>query len=73
MTTVKLCVDQSRMVYSTTGSSDLFLIIGCLTSNLLVLGLFHLAFFFLWGTNISVLARLNEAPIPIARKHCERG
>ena len=33
------------MVYSPTGSSDLFLIFVCLTSNLLVLGLFHLAFF----------------------------
>ena len=33
------------MVYSATGSSDLFFIIGCLTSNLLVLGLFQLAFF----------------------------
>ena len=40
MTTVKLCVERSRMVYSPTGSSDLFLILGCLTSNLLVLGLF---------------------------------
>ena len=55
MTTVKLCVERSRKVYSPTGSSDLFLILGCLTSNLLVLGLFHLAFF-LWGTNTSVFA-----------------
>ena len=41
------------MVYSATGSSDLFLILGCLTSNLLVLGLFQLAFF-LCGELISV-------------------
>ena len=46
MTTVKLCLNRSRMVYSPTGSSDLFLILGCLTSNVLVLGFFHLAFFF---------------------------
>ena len=72
MKTVKLSVDRSRMIYSPTGSSDLFLILGCLTSNLLVLGLFHLAFF-LWGTNTTVFARLNKAPISIARKHCEQG
>ena len=59
MTTVKLCKDRSRMVYLPAGSSDLFLILSCLTSNLLVLGLFHLAFF-LWGTNDSVFARLNK-------------
>ena len=46
------------MVYSPTVSSDLFLIV-------LVLGLFDLAFFFLWGTNTSVFARLNKAPISI--------
>ena len=63
MTTVKLRVDQSGMVYSPSGSLDLFLILSCLTSNLLVLGLFHLAYFcFLWGTNTSIFARLNTCP-----------
>ena len=40
MTTVKLRVDRSGIVYLPTGSSDLFFILGCLTYNLLVLGLF---------------------------------
>ena len=63
MTTVKLRVDQSGIVYSPSGSLDLFLILSCLTSNLLVLGLFHLAFFcFLWGSNTSIFARLNTCP-----------
>ena len=72
MITVKLCVDRSRMVYSPAGSLNLFLILGCLTSNPLVLGLFHLAFF-LWGTNTSVFAKLNKEPISLVRKHCEQG
>ena len=28
---------------------------------------------FLGGTNTSVFARLNKAPISIVRKHCEQG
>ena len=70
MTTIKLHVDRSGMVYSPAGSSDLFLILGCLISNLLVLGLFHLAIlFYVWGPNTSIFARLNKAPISIAHKH----
>ena len=34
MTTIKLHVDRSGMVYSPAGSSDLFLILGCLISNI---------------------------------------
>ena len=50
MTTVKICVDQSGIVYSPSESSDLFLILGCLTSNLLVLDFFNLAFlFYVWS------------------------
>ena len=74
MTTLKLRVDQSGMVYSPSGSLDLFLILGCLTCNLLVLGFFHLAFlFFLWGTNTSVFARLNTCKAPISYSSSSHG
>ena len=42
--TVKLCVDWSWMVCSPTGSSDLILILGCMTSNSLAHELFHFVF-----------------------------
>ena len=35
ITTVKLCVDWSGMVFSPTGCSDLFLTLGCMTFNFL--------------------------------------
>ena len=42
--TVTFGVDRSGMVYLPTGSSDLILNLGCMTSNLLVLEVFQFVF-----------------------------
>ena len=62
ITTVTLCVDWSRMVDSSTGSSDLYLIRGCMTStsNLLYLNFSTLYHSSLWRTDTIVFAKLNK-------------
>ena len=60
--TVKLYLDRSAMVYSPVGSSDLFLILGCMTSNFLYLNFstFHASF--LWRADSTIFAKLNKFP-----------
>ena len=50
------------MVYSPTESSDLFLILGCMTSNVLVLKLFQFYYSSLWRTDTIVFAKLDKPP-----------
>ena len=50
------------MVYSPTESSDLFLILGCMTSNVLVLKLFQFYYSSLWRTGTIVFAKLDKPP-----------
>ena len=59
----KLRVDWSGMVYSPTGSSDLFLILGCMTSNFLYLSFSTFYSSALWRTDTTVFAKLNK-PYP---------
>ena len=61
--TVKPRVHWSRMVYSPTGSSDLFLILGCMTSDFLFLSFSTLYFSSLWTTNTIIFAKLNKSPL----------
>ena len=51
------------MVYSPTGSSDLFLIPGCMTSNFLYLNFSTLYSSSLWRTDTIVFAKLNTLPL----------
>ena len=51
------------MAYSPTGSSDLFLILGCMTSNFLYLSLSTLNSSSLWRTDTIVFAKLVKPPI----------
>ena len=50
------------MVYSPTGISDLFLIMGCMTSDFLYLSFSTLYSKSLWGINTVVFAKLNKHP-----------
>ena len=60
---VKLRVNWSGMVYSPTESSDLFLILGCMTSDFLYLGFSTLYFSSLWTTDTIIFAKLNTPPL----------
>ena len=53
------------MVYLPTGSSDLFLILGCKTSNFLYLSLSTLNSSSLWRTDTIVFAKLVKPPVSI--------
>ena len=74
MTTVKLCVDRSIQdgLFSNWKFGFIF-DHGPLDLQPSCTWAFSLGFFFLWGTNSSIFARLNKAPISIAQKHCEQG
>ena len=48
------------MVYLPTGSSDLILIPGCMTSNLLVLELFLFVLWLFWRTDTIIFSKLNK-------------
>ena len=62
ITTVKLRVDWSRMVYLPTRSSDLFLIPGCMTSSFLYLSISTLHSSLLWRIDTVVFSKLNKPP-----------
>ena len=51
------------MVYSPTGSSDLFLFLACMTSDFLFLSFSTLYFSSLWTTNTTIFAKLNKSPL----------
>ena len=51
------------MVSSPVGSSDLSLILGCMTSNFLYLSFSTLCSSFLWRTDTIVHAKLNNSPL----------
>ena len=53
------------MVYLPTGSSDLILIVGCVTSNFLYLSFSTLYSSSLWGTDTVFFAKLNKLPVSI--------
>ena len=61
---MKLGVAWSRTVYLPAESSDLFLIIGCMTSNLLYLSFSTLYSSSSWRTDTIVFAKLNKRPPP---------
>ena len=61
--TVKLHLDRSAMVYSRVGSSDLFLILGCMTSNFLYLSFSTLHSSFLWRADTTIFIKLNNPPL----------
>ena len=61
----ELHLDWSRMVYSPTGSLDLFLIFGCMASNFLYLSFSTLFSSSLWRTDTIVFGELNKPPISI--------
>ena len=48
------------MVYLPTGSSDLFLILSCITSDFLYLSFFPLHYSSLWRTDTIVFSKLNH-------------
>ena len=54
------------MVYLPTGSSDLFLILSCMTSNFLCLSFSTLHSSSLWRTDTIVWAKLNKPSISIS-------
>ena len=60
--TVKLYVDWSWMAYSPTGSSDLFSILSCMTSNFLYLSFSTLYSSSLWRTDTIAFTKLNNPP-----------
>ena len=53
------------MVYSRVGSSDLFLILVCMTSNFLYLSFSTLHSSFLWRADTTTFAKLNKPPVSI--------
>ena len=61
---MKLGVAWSRTVYLPAESSDLFLIIGCMTSNLLYLSFSTFYSSSSWRTDTIVFAKLNKRPRP---------
>ena len=67
ITTVKRRVDWSGMVYLLTGSLSLILILDCMTSNLLVLELFHSIkpkAVLLWKLKIAWCSELVKSRVP---------
>ena len=64
--TVKLCVDWSGMGYLPTGSSDLILFFGCMTSNFLYLSFSTLYSSSLLRTDTIVFSKLNKPPSPLS-------
>ena len=60
MMTVKVCVDLSGMVYLPTGSSELILILGCMTQNFLYLSFSALYSSSLWRTDTIIVSKLNK-------------
>ena len=64
ITTVKLPVDWSGMVYSPTGSLDLFLTLGCMISNFLYLSFSTLYITVLGGEQIPSFCKINP-PVSI--------
>ena len=54
------------MVYSPTGSLDLFLILGCMTSNFLYLSFSTLYSSSLWRTDTIVFSKLSQPPLKYA-------
>ena len=71
ITTVKLHLDWSRMVYSPAESTDLFLIIGCMTSNFLTWA-FPLCILVLYGELIplSLLNKIRPPSLKYASLKC---
>ena len=64
ITNVKLHVDWSGMVYLLTGSLDLILIHGCMTSTFLYLSFSTLYSSSLWKTDTIVVSKFNKPPSP---------
>ena len=64
--TVKISLDWSRMVYSLTWSSDLFLILGCISSKFSYLSFSTLPSS-LWRTDSIFFAKLDK-PSPLSHK-----
>ena len=67
ITTLKRHVDWSEMVYLLTGSLDLILILGCMTSNRLVLELVHSIkpkAVLLWKLKIALCSELVKSRVP---------
>ena len=57
-------MDYSKMVYLPTGSSDLILILGCMTSNLLFLELLYFVLSSsLWRTDTIIFSKVNGLEI----------
>ena len=56
------------MVSSPVGSSDLSLILGCMTSNFLYLSFSTLRSSSLWRADTIVYAKLNNSPPPLSNK-----
>ena len=54
------------MVYPRIGSSDLFLIVGCMTSNFLYLSFFNLHSSLLWRADTTIFSKLNKSPPPFS-------
>ena len=54
--------DPGCMAYSSTGSSELFLILGCMTSNVLYLSFSTLHFGSFWKIDTIAFAKLNKPP-----------
>ena len=52
------------MVYLPTGRSDLFLILSCITSNLLYLSFLTLHYSSLWRTDTIVFTKSNKPLVP---------
>ena len=72
-TTVKLTVDWTGMVHSSTGSLDLFLILSGMTSNFLYLSFSTLYYSSLWSTVTIVLSPPLSMKCPVSIKcHCLR-
>ena len=53
------------MVYSPTGSFDLLLTLGCMTSNFLYLSFFTLYYSALWTTDTIVFTEIIKPPVSI--------
>ena len=60
--TVKLYLDWSAMVYLPVRSSDLFLILGCMTYTFLYFSSSTLHSSLLWRADITTIAKLNKPP-----------
>ena len=60
------------MVYSTAGSSNLYLILGCIISNFLYLSFSTLYYGSSWRSDTIVFARLNTPPPPALNREISR-